>query len=66
MEIDQFKCLLFILGIRDPADADIKAKLLHLLDTKAQEAKIEKFVEECESLRRTKEDTMQQPVTHKI
>jgi len=32
--VDQFKCLIFVYGMRSPTDADIRTKLLNLIDSK--------------------------------
>ncbi|XP_062557334.1 uncharacterized protein LOC134222206 [Armigeres subalbatus] len=54
---DQFKCLIFVCGLRSPKDADIRMRLLSKIN-ETQDITLEKVVEECKSLINLKKDTV--------
>lgn len=56
LTVDQFKCLIFILGLRSQEEADIRTKLLSKLDAEKATITLSKMVEECELLRNLKSD----------
>jgi hypothetical protein len=49
---EQFKCLGFISGLRDPADSDMKTRLLLMLEQKPEEVTLSNFREECNKYQR--------------
>lgn len=53
---DQFKCLIFIIGLRSQEDADIRTKLLGKLEAEKDTINLGKMVTECEQLRNLKSD----------
>lgn len=53
---DQFKCLIFISGLRSPNDADIRTRLLSKID-KENTMTLEKLITECHQLISLKKDT---------
>ncbi|XP_058837902.1 uncharacterized protein K02A2.6-like [Topomyia yanbarensis] len=54
---DQFKCLIFVCGLRSSKDADIRMRLLSKIN-ETQDITLEKVVEECKSLINLKRDTV--------
>jgi len=54
---DQFKCLIFVCGMRSPTNADIRRKLLNLIDSKPSSLTIEDLTIECQRLINLKIDT---------
>ncbi|XP_018317261.1 uncharacterized protein K02A2.6-like [Mycetomoellerius zeteki] len=54
---NQFKCLIFVCGLRSPIDADIRIKLLNLIDSKLDTLTIEDLTVECQRLLNLKADT---------
>ncbi|XP_062713489.1 uncharacterized protein K02A2.6-like [Aedes albopictus] len=54
---DQFKCLIFVCGLKSPRDADIRMRLLSKIN-ETQDITLEKIVEECKSLINLKKDTV--------
>ncbi|XP_062538831.1 uncharacterized protein K02A2.6-like [Armigeres subalbatus] len=54
---DQFKCLIFVCGLRLPKDADIRMRLLSKIN-ETQDITLEEVVEECKSLINLKKDTV--------
>lgn len=55
---DQFKVLVFILGLRDAKDRNIKTRMLNLLDkTKAEDTRLQTMVEEAERLTEIERDS---------
>lgn len=65
---DQFKCLIFVCGMRSPTDADISIKLLNLIDSKPDSVKIEDLTMKCQRLVNLKTDTslIQNPKTQTV
>lgn len=52
---EQFKCLIFVIGLRDPSYAEIRVRLLSKLETDAN-LTLEKLLEECHKLANLKKD----------
>ena len=61
---DQFRCLIFLCGLKSPNDADLRMRLLALIDQDPT-IKLQQIVDECERLRNLKHDSalIQQPNT---
>lgn len=57
IKADQFKCLIFVCGMRSPADAEIRIKLLNLIDSKSDSITIEDLTTQCQRLINLKTDT---------
>lgn len=58
LKADQFKVLVFILGLRDAKDKNIKTRMLNLLDkTKAEDTLLQTMVEEAERLTEIERDS---------
>lgn len=57
LSVDQFKCLIFILGLKDVSEKDIKTRLLSKLDSEdATTANLGKLIQECNRLTNLKKD----------
>lgn len=54
---DQFKCLIFVCGLKSPKDSDIRMRLLSRMN-ETSDMTLEKIVEECKSLINLKQDTV--------
>ncbi|XP_062703908.1 uncharacterized protein K02A2.6-like [Aedes albopictus] len=54
---DQFKCLIFVCGLKSSKDLDIRMRLLSRMN-ETSDMTLEKIVEECESLINLKRDTV--------
>ncbi|XP_053698900.1 uncharacterized protein K02A2.6-like [Sabethes cyaneus] len=54
---DQFKCLIFVCGLKSVKDADIRMRLLAKIN-ETQDITLEKVVEECKNLINLKQDTV--------
>lgn len=54
---NQFKCLIFVCGLRSSTDADIRTKLLNLIDSKPDILSLEDLTMECQRLLNLKADT---------
>ena len=54
---NQFKCLIFVCGLRSSSDADIRIKLLNLIDSKPDTLSFEDLTVECQRLLNLKADT---------
>lgn len=54
---DQFKSLIFVIGLRSPKVADFRTRLLAKLDEEGVELTLEKLVHECERMQNLKLDT---------
>lgn len=59
LSVDQFKCLIFILGLKSPREADIRSKLHNKLDTAEDPTKvtINALAEEAGRILKLKHDT---------
>ncbi|XP_062558020.1 uncharacterized protein K02A2.6-like [Armigeres subalbatus] len=53
---DQFKCLIFVCGLKSPKDSDIRMRLLSRMNE--GDMTLERIVEECKSLINLKQDTV--------
>lgn len=56
LKVDDFKCLMFILGLKGPKDADLRARLHNKLDTSKAET-LNSLAEEAGRLIKLKHDT---------
>lgn len=54
---NQFKCLIFVCGLRSSTDVDIRIKLLNLIDSKPDTLSLEDLIIECQRLLNLKADT---------
>lgn len=54
---DQFKCLIFVCGLKGPKDSDIRMRLLSKIN-ETQDISLEKVVDECKSLINLKKDSV--------
>lgn len=54
---EQFKCLIFVCGLKSSKDSDIRMRLLSKIND-ADDITLEKVVEECKSLINLKQDTV--------
>ncbi|XP_062711901.1 uncharacterized protein K02A2.6-like [Aedes albopictus] len=54
---DQFKCLIFVCGLKSSKDSDIRMRLLSRMN-ETSDMTLEKIVEECKSLINLKRDTV--------
>jgi len=54
---NQFKCLIFVCRLRSSTDADIRIKLLNLIDSKPDILSLEDLTVECQRLLNLKADT---------
>ncbi|XP_061400453.1 uncharacterized protein K02A2.6-like, partial [Musca vetustissima] len=57
LTIDQFKCLIFILGLKSSQDSDIRIRLLRHLNESKEVVNLEKLVDETQSILDLKSDT---------
>ncbi|XP_017475291.1 PREDICTED: uncharacterized protein K02A2.6-like, partial [Rhagoletis zephyria] len=57
LRLDQFKCLIFIMGLKSQSDFDIRTKLLSKLDTEADTLTLDALSKECQRLINLKADT---------
>ena len=53
---DQFKCLIFIAGLQSPNDADIRTRLLYMLE-QDRDIAVQTLTTECQRLIKLKRDT---------
>ncbi|XP_036334882.1 uncharacterized protein K02A2.6-like [Rhagoletis pomonella] len=57
LTLDQFKCLIFIMGLKSPADFEVRTKLLARLDSGEETLTLDKLSAECKRLINLKADT---------
>lgn len=57
LSLEQFKCLIFVMGLKSSTDSEIRSKLLNMMDTKEAEITLEKISTECQRLINLKKDT---------
>ncbi|XP_037931645.1 uncharacterized protein K02A2.6-like [Teleopsis dalmanni] len=57
LSLDQFKCLMFVLGLKSEADFEIRTRILTKLDTEADTINLEKLTNECQRIINLKSDT---------
>lgn len=56
MQIDQFKCLIFVLGLKSSKDNDIRIRLLKLVDDNKDSINLDKLVDETQKILDIKTD----------
>lgn len=57
LKLDQFKCLIFVIGMKSSTDFEIRTKLLNKLDDPKNEITLDGLVTECQRLINLKSDT---------
>lgn len=69
LKIDQFKCLIFICGLKAPRYADVRARLLSRIEAETPDnaVTLQKLIEEFQRLENLKEDStlVEQPSSSK-
>lgn len=55
--LEQFKCLIFIMGLKSSTDSGIRSKLLNKMDTEEANITLERISAECQRLVNLKKDT---------
>ncbi|XP_037927866.1 uncharacterized protein LOC119662336 [Teleopsis dalmanni] len=56
LSLDQFKCLMFVLGLKSEANFEIGTRILTKLDTEANTINLEKLTNECQRIINIKSD----------
>lgn len=56
LRIDQFKCLIFVLGLKSCRDTDIRVRLLKMLDKFSETTNLDKLVDETQRIMVLKSD----------
>ncbi|XP_037816409.1 uncharacterized protein K02A2.6-like [Lucilia sericata] len=58
LKIDQFKCLIFVLGLKSSKDTDIRVRLLKILDEFSETTNLDKLVDETQRIMDLKSDNI--------
>ncbi|XP_037959893.1 uncharacterized protein K02A2.6-like [Teleopsis dalmanni] len=55
---DQFKCLIFIMGLKSPSEFELRTKMLNKLENESTKVTLETLSTECQKILNLKVDTM--------